>query len=524
MRTPNGRHASCDAARCGFAGARVAGASLLLAGLATLWPSQASAQAQWRQPWQVKQCSGSGTRQYASQLMNIPKGQEWLTFCRSMPADINGQHFDHPTRCIENAGVWGEFDGVRDDACSPLRFDGNVTFDDDTATTRAFTSGTVEIWACASNVGGACSWSKIASTMTDAHGRYSISVPGPREVSDQYVARVVGENPSAYIFAQDTLNVFFADLGSPRLVPSGQRTLTFDKHFLSTGGDRFVSMHLNGVQKLLHALPFVNQFRDPREGDTMGKVAVSPAIVNPLVPPIVYMNLGIIHMHPEFLFTRDPDRRLLHEYGHYVQERIGAYALDPRQHTGCEVSDPEYAWFEGFPTFFWRAVRLLNAADYRAANASEVPRSNLDGPVSCGGPLAPADSVELFVSDILFLLMNDATNTCSGEPACLRALWQQRLTLIMGIVDKEFDHDAPGAKNLDRFRAAWIARGASRSYIDAVYAKFGIPPAPPPVDQTQACLASCNNASRACLADAQSRPERLACYREANECKTACRR
>ena len=70
----------------------------------------------WRQPWQQNGCTGKGTRQYASQLMGI-RGS-WEEACAHMPADINGAHFDHPTRCINNFGMWGEFDGVPDNACA----------------------------------------------------------------------------------------------------------------------------------------------------------------------------------------------------------------------------------------------------------------------------------------------------------------------------------------------------------------------------------------------------------------------
>src|SRR2546423_5999984 len=81
--------------------------------------STALAEAFWQQPWRVNECSGLGTKRYSSQLMNIPWGQDWQTVCERMPADINGQHFARPTRCVNNAGMWGEFD-VRDPACQPF--------------------------------------------------------------------------------------------------------------------------------------------------------------------------------------------------------------------------------------------------------------------------------------------------------------------------------------------------------------------------------------------------------------------
>ncbi len=58
-----------------------------------------------------------GKRQYSAVLHGIPWGQSWEQACANMPATINGEHFDRPTRCV-NAGfnMWGEFD-VSDDGC-----------------------------------------------------------------------------------------------------------------------------------------------------------------------------------------------------------------------------------------------------------------------------------------------------------------------------------------------------------------------------------------------------------------------
>ena len=86
---------------------------------------------------------------------------------------------------------------------------------------------------------------------------------------------------------------------------------------------------------------------------------------------------------------------------------------------------------------------------------------------------ASPDSIEGVATDILFLLLNDGDGTCR-DPICTRRLWDGRASLILGIVDKEFDYSVAGEKNLKRFREAWIARGGSKSYIDRVYAKFGL--------------------------------------------------
>lgn len=64
-------------------------------------------------------CTGVGIRQYSSVLWDI-KDISWEDACASMPADIEGVHFERPSRC-RNAtlNMWGEFD-VPDSSCGPL--------------------------------------------------------------------------------------------------------------------------------------------------------------------------------------------------------------------------------------------------------------------------------------------------------------------------------------------------------------------------------------------------------------------
>jgi hypothetical protein len=469
--------------------------------------------------------------------MNIPWGQDWQTVCENMPADIAGQHFARPTRCINNAGMWGEFDvqdpscgpywgpftpahcssgsrvysarlwnitgdwmaaclatpavvggqtfsppllqcvdrggaegmwgevSIADGACADLSVRGTVTYDDGSSAPRPFTFGTIEVWACGTWAGPSCSWSKIASASTDNAGRFSVTLAGPRDLADKYVVRVVAENDAAYVYAQDTANLFYADLGPEQTATTSSRTLVFDRHFGNSGYDLFVSRHLNPAQKLRVARRIVDRFRDSSETDTIGKVAVAPA----LGTNIAFTNSGTIRIHPDDLRN---DRKLLHEYAHFVQENIGAYFIAPRFHSACNLTDPQFAWFEGFPEFFQKAVRLMNAADFQLPQA---PVSLAAFTPRCPG-ITPADSAEGVVTDVLFLLLNDGDGACTGifAPVCTRYLWNTRASMIMGIFDREFDFSAPGEKNLQRFRQAWIARGGSTSYINQVYSRFGL--------------------------------------------------
>lgn len=501
--------------------------------------ASAYAQTYWRQPWQVKHCTGLGTRQFSSQLMNIPWGQDWQSACRTMPADINGQHFNAPTRCINNAGMWGEFDNVRDESCAPrwdafvpgacvagqrvysarlwnitgdwaaacaatpapiagqvyspprlhcisrgaggmwgevnipdgacadLTIRGKVSYEDGSPVPRLYTFGTVELWVCGTWVGPSCSWSKLDSSRTDGNGHFVFAVPGARDLEDRYVVRVVAENSAAYVYAQNTLNLFYADLGPEQVATSIKRELIFNRNFGNSGDDLYVGRHLNAAQKLLPARSLIDRFRDQSEVDTVGKVAVSPHTRT----GTAFTNLGTIHINPNQLLS---DTTLVHEYAHFAQESIGTYYLDPRSHSNCMISDPKYAWFEGFPKFFENAVQLFYPAAFLPPPVT-APTSISSFSASCAG-ISPADSVEGTVADILFLLINDSDGACGAgvNVICVEKVRSARASLIFGIFDNEFDYSKPGDKNIRQFRPAWIARGGARDYINKIYEKFGL--------------------------------------------------
>ena len=37
--------------------------------------------------------------------MNLRRGDDWDTMCKTTPATIYGQHFDQPTTCIDEVGL-----------------------------------------------------------------------------------------------------------------------------------------------------------------------------------------------------------------------------------------------------------------------------------------------------------------------------------------------------------------------------------------------------------------------------------
>lgn len=83
--------------------------------LVSIGSMKAIAAPHWH-PFKNNGCRSVGIRTWASQLMDIVG--DWTKACAHMPADVGGQHFNSPSRCINNAGMWGEFD-VSDPSCRP---------------------------------------------------------------------------------------------------------------------------------------------------------------------------------------------------------------------------------------------------------------------------------------------------------------------------------------------------------------------------------------------------------------------
>ncbi len=93
------------------------GCVLIVLGLALLASESASADPRWG-TFKRDQCTSIGKRQWSARLWDIPWGKSWEAACNSTPADVNGQHFDAPSRCKNVAGreMWGEFD-LSDRSC-----------------------------------------------------------------------------------------------------------------------------------------------------------------------------------------------------------------------------------------------------------------------------------------------------------------------------------------------------------------------------------------------------------------------
>jgi len=435
--------------------------------------------------------------------------------------------------------------GRRDPQCAGLStVMGNIQFSEaaGTLTPRPAAGAEIELWFCGNWLGTLCGWNKLAGGKTDDAGNYSWTITGPRDPRDQYQVRVYARNSAAIVWQSDTASNFWSDVAPQAIAATpGNPVLNLSRVFGNTGSDLFVSRHLNAAQKLLAAREFVLRFRDASEADTLGRVIVGPSIAT----GTAFTNSGVIRVNPDDMFD---EVTLVHEYGHFAQESIGAYYLWPSVHDGCFIGSPsapgntrEFAWFEGFPAFFSKAVRLVSAARYGTKEAPQTLSSYTPMPCAAigrpgpGGALIVPEAVEQRVTDFLFLLLNDSgpAPTCgaaSSSPAyrqCATPVWERNARLIMSIFDRELDFSQPDPVNVTTFARAWLARGGDRAHLDAAMTAVGMTPLPvtppqPPVSPHAACIQGCNQQLSGCMADAHSGPERGACAREGRACKARC--
>ena len=72
----------------------------------------------WGEPFQRDDCTRMGVRQYSARLWDVPADTTWEAACAAKSANVLGQSFAAPTRCVNKGafGMWGEFD-VADSSC-----------------------------------------------------------------------------------------------------------------------------------------------------------------------------------------------------------------------------------------------------------------------------------------------------------------------------------------------------------------------------------------------------------------------
>jgi hypothetical protein len=216
-------------------------------------------------------------------------------------------------------------------------------------------------------------------------------------------------------------------------------------------------------------------FADARRGDSdpIPQVPVQPAAA------ATFYNapLGELDLAGPSTYT---DLVIVHEYAHFLEDKIGSLFALPSSHDGCVatiagvvVNSPEHAWMEGFAEWFAQAVNRrdpgagLVGTSSSAGGTDTVQR--LESPFC---PSLPAgisgNAVEDFVAGSLW----DPTDV-AGQPLALGEPFDSLGdfdTQVLQIMDGPLDSALLGGTmpTINRFRAAWNGRGLPQLAFDTI--------------------------------------------------------
>ncbi len=346
----------------------------------------------------------------------------------------------------------------------------SLTFTDGDLSTKPLVEATVEVWRYRPGVSwfGGWGWAMDMTTFTDASGNLSVPMPFVGN-GVTYALRVYATNSAARVYATDSTQPFYSTPGSPgaeirRVTTSAGNVHDFSFQFT----DGWARNHFNVADALLRGYRYAEARRDPRETDTLGQVNVNMSTLNSTFydPVIKAMRLNTQYALDDYT--------VLHEYAHYLEERISSFVGTPAVHDGCtafigsvDVMEPGYAWMEGFASYFAQAVAK--------SLPDGVINGNMAGTIGPGGlefpmcpPNRPRAAQEVYVGAALYDLMDltaegsffgpydplptgtDSDNFCSSMfPAD---------TIIFQIFDHELDNGWTNP-SLQQFADAWSARG-----------------------------------------------------------------
>jgi len=308
------------------------------------------------------------------------------------------------------------------------------------------------------------------TTTTNASGQINVAMPFVG-TGVQYQLRVYAQNPSVKLFTDPppfAINPFYSVPGTPgaaitRVTISPMDNHSFTFHYTDTTS----TANFNIADAIQRGASYAAANRDPMESDTLGQVAVSMQTVTAAswYDPVT----KVIRLRPEAAMN---DFSVLHEYAHYLEERISGFVGLAAVHDGCtavfgasDVMDPGYAWMEGFADYFPHAVQRALPG---TLNGSHNP-SNLES-VSCPKMTKPRASVEKFVAAGLFDLMDSAAD--GGDSFCAAGSVPAD-RLVFQIFDRELDIGFANP-SLQHFANAWAARGFDIPMLRRTFDTHGI--------------------------------------------------
>ncbi len=313
-----------------------------------------------------------------------------------------------------------------------------------------------------------------ATTETNTNGTFTVSVPRMPDGTETTVL-LYATNSAAQVLAG------FGPYFIRRTQTSrGNTPLNFSEN-LGTSQDR---RSFNAAHNLRLAFDYARTRRDSSESEVIPKVDVS-FVDNGSVGTRYNQPAGALLIEPAHNQT---DLVIMHEYAHFLEDKISSFLLLPSYHDTCSMSQrcitaaeclnlpgttatqlintPENAWMEGFANYFAMAVKRANPSErFNQTIRGTMTEQDLNTPASCpavgrtafDGHIIDGSMIERFVSSALWNL----TNGQSADTE--RAVFQ--------IFDRELDSSAKGVlPNIKLFHDAWVARGLDHSRLDMILA------------------------------------------------------
>jgi len=318
----------------------------------------------------------------------------------------------------------------------------------------------------------------VNSTLTNEAGSFSVTVPHMPDGTDTTVL-VYATNAAAQVLTGG-FGPYFV---KKSMNSTGTGPLDFSENFATPEQIR----SFNAAHDIRLAYEFATARRDLLEKEVIPVVDVSFNDLGGLMTHYNAPGSGLV-------INREHNTRdlvIMHEYAHFLEDKIGSFLLLPSYHDTCFttqrclnpadcaqlpgtamtqlVNSPENAWMEGFADYFAMAVKRANpAARFNLTGGGTMSEAELNHPGLCDavgraafdGRTINGEMVEKYVASVLWLL--------SGSQGSDGAVFQ--------IFDHELDGSATHVlPNIRLFHDAWVARGLDHARLDRILIEQHIP-------------------------------------------------
>jgi hypothetical protein len=336
------------------------------------------------------------------------------------------------------------------------------------------------------------------TTETNSDGSFNVDVPHMPDRTDTTVV-IYATNAAAQVLGG--IGPFFV---RRTLLSFGTAPLDFSEQFAAPEQIR----SFNAAEDIRLAHNFAQARRDALETEVIPTVDVSFIRDEGLMTHYNPLGSGLT-----IQYRHDSrDLVIVHEYAHFLEDKIGSFLVLPSYHDTCFTSQrcqdpaqcnnlpglpaqtqlinsPENAWMEGFADYFAMAVTRANPSGrFNLTSGGTMSESELNAAGTCDavgraafdGRTIDGEMIEKFVASVLW--------EASRSPGSDLAVFQ--------IFDHELDLSTSHAlPNIKLFHDAWVARGFDHGRIDAILTSRNIPTVAAHTGTMRSGLTSTNPAS-----------------------------